>query len=762
MVKLHLVGFSSDLKSLVFSTRRGAKSGTYTIDVNPRLKRTLEEIESRQAENDEAAAKEEEAAREAKTASAQRRPTFPQRPATPLSRISPKEIQALLREGKTPDEVAQIAEADVSWIERFTSPIIAERAVVVDIVKAARISRTRRGLSSVPVGEAIVANLADKKVRLSPEEFDGGWTAIRRDGQWEVTFAYTSRGRDVDAVFVVDHERTVRPFSPQASVLGWRPQPGEEDDEDVLLDTRPAGPAPSSPPVPLTSSALEGIRPKPVEGAGPSNEASEVRPRSSAAAHDAGEQRRPEVTSSRVSAPDVGPPTSDPGPAPEPPDSPAPVPGGSGEPEGSAGSAGPGDPEGGGGKPAAPAESPEVPNLASASAHRGWSLPSRRVSQAPLPGFGAPSPRAGADADPPKATSKISKATAKPSGRRVRPERPVPAGSTRAQEPASKPAAPAKPAPPASKAGPSAPSAGPAGSKLEPSQAKAGPSRLTAVPSPAGAKAAPSGTGTSSAALKSVAPLKPKTPASRATASAPVPLKPVPSASRAARSEAPAARPKADRAPSTEAPSRASPKPSASRSPTAPKLGVAPPASPRSPAGSKPPVAPTSPSASGAATPRPRAGGTGAKAGQAPLPKQRTAAAEGPSAGVRTRRIAPPKEARQASSSARATSDLARSRPGSPAARSSPASPAPKAGAQPQKPAAPAKSTPSASKRRREPAPPLRPGQAVSLADVGWSLPADRAARRSPSDRASSGKESPGRGAPGQDASGKGTGRRST
>ena len=47
MVKLHLVGFSSDLKSLVFSTRRGAKGGTYTVEVNPRLKRTLEEIASR-------------------------------------------------------------------------------------------------------------------------------------------------------------------------------------------------------------------------------------------------------------------------------------------------------------------------------------------------------------------------------------------------------------------------------------------------------------------------------------------------------------------------------------------------------------------------------------------------------------------------------------------------------------------------------------------------------------------------------------------
>ncbi|MQB02408.1 MAG: DUF3071 domain-containing protein, partial [Actinobacteria bacterium] len=98
--------------------------------------------------------------------------------------MSPKEIQALLREGKTPDQVAKLAECDVSWIERFLSPILAERAVVIDIVKGARITRLRRGLSSMPVGEAIQANLEGKKVRLSPEAFDDGWSAIRREGQW--------------------------------------------------------------------------------------------------------------------------------------------------------------------------------------------------------------------------------------------------------------------------------------------------------------------------------------------------------------------------------------------------------------------------------------------------------------------------------------------------------------------------------------------------------------------------------------------------
>jgi hypothetical protein len=249
MVKLHLVGFSSDLKSLVFSTRRGAKSGTYMVDVNPRLKRTLEEIASREAESQA-----EEAVEQPKPAATQRRlPARPERPPVPPSKLSPKEIQALLREGKTPDEVARLAESDVSWIERFTSPILAERAVVVDIVKAARITRMRRGLSSMPVGEAILENLADKKIRVSPEEFDEGWSAIRREGQWEVTFSYSSRGRGMDSAFVVDHDRNVRAANPQASSLGWRPQPGDEDADDAPAETAPRIPparaeAPAPPP----------------------------------------------------------------------------------------------------------------------------------------------------------------------------------------------------------------------------------------------------------------------------------------------------------------------------------------------------------------------------------------------------------------------------------------------------------------------------------------------------------------------------------
>jgi DUF3071 family protein len=644
MVKLHLVGFSSDLKSLVFSTRRGAKSGSYTVDVNPRLKRTLEEIESRQAESDEAGAQ------ESKPASARRRSFLPEKPPPPPSKISPKEIQALLREGKTPDEVARIAEAEVSWIERFTSPIIAERAVVVDIVKAARISRMRRGLSSMPVGEAILANLADKKVRLSPEEFDGGWTAIRREGQWEVTFAYTSRGRDMDAAFVVDHERTVRALDPQASALGWRPLPGEEDDEDLAVDGRATGPAGRSdpvegaaPPVPPPSLAPSGLKPT---RSGPKVTPSSPRKEDRLSSPPAAEGADREVRGPK------------PKPGPSPPQASAP-------PSSSATATASPPPTAAaprtGALPAAPAPAP---------GRRGWSLPARRPSQPAGPSAASPPPPAptargsspGASAHSPAVPRESAgqpdpRPVAKVTGRKgVRPERPVPAGAARAREPvagtASEPAAATAPTPVKPRA-------------AEPSRA--------APPAPKATKAAPAGAGPSSAPAKA----------------------PVGAPGRAPAPPSPAAPPKSART-----------------------RAVAPAPSPASR-----PHAVASPKP---AAPRPRGGAPERKAGLAApaAPRQRAAAAEGPSSGSRARRSTPPK---QASAPVRTSSGPVDRGRTSTSAKPPPIS---KATTQAAKPAAPAKSAGSAAKRRREPTPPLRPGQAVSLADVGWSLPADRAAQR--------------------------------
>lgn len=210
MIRLHLVGFTTDLKNLIFARTRGAKSGNFILAVDSRLRRTLEEVAKLEEEKKRTAA-EEKAAADGKA-----------RP--PASKLAPKEIQGQLRRGKSPQEVARLAETDVSWIERFSTPVLAEQAGVVESVRASTVSKARLGPSSMPVGESIIANLRARRISIPPEILDEGWSARRRNDHWEITFRYLSRGQRKEATFSYDPgTRLVNPLNPLARELAWRP-----------------------------------------------------------------------------------------------------------------------------------------------------------------------------------------------------------------------------------------------------------------------------------------------------------------------------------------------------------------------------------------------------------------------------------------------------------------------------------------------------------------------------------------------------------
>lgn len=209
MIRLHLVGFTTDLKNLIFARRRGAKSGNFVIEIDARLRRTLEEVARLEAEKQKEKAAEKAAADGEAAARA--------------SKLRPKEIQSFLRKGKSVQEVAKLAETDVSWIDRFATPVLAERAGVVNAVREGTISKARLGPSAMPVGESILTNLREKRISIPPEILDEGWSARMRDGHWEVTFRYLSRGRRKEAAFAYDPgTRQVSALNPLARELAWR------------------------------------------------------------------------------------------------------------------------------------------------------------------------------------------------------------------------------------------------------------------------------------------------------------------------------------------------------------------------------------------------------------------------------------------------------------------------------------------------------------------------------------------------------------
>ena len=207
MQQLHLVGFTTDHRALIFSVRRGAKSGSYTVAVDDALFAVIEDAKVWLAE----AGGEE-----------------PMAPAPvdnrPQSQLSVREMQARLRRGMSVDDVAADAGVEPSWVARFAAPVLTERAEIIRAVRATRFER-RTGPSGAPLGEAVYRNLAERGVLTPRDELDRAWSARQvADGLWEVSFRYTYRQRphsvrwsyDASAGKVVARDRL-------ASSLAFRP-----------------------------------------------------------------------------------------------------------------------------------------------------------------------------------------------------------------------------------------------------------------------------------------------------------------------------------------------------------------------------------------------------------------------------------------------------------------------------------------------------------------------------------------------------------
>ena len=164
MRDLYVVAISDDGGHLVLAARPDAVKGSHRVPVDDRLRAAL-------------------------------RGTLPA-PGTSRaveSALSPKEIQARLRAGETPEQVARIAGVPVTRVLRYAGPVMSERARMVDEARAATMTKARGGPSALPLGEAVDRHLAGT-AGLKTETVD--WAARRRDdGTWVVSLSFTARGR---------------------------------------------------------------------------------------------------------------------------------------------------------------------------------------------------------------------------------------------------------------------------------------------------------------------------------------------------------------------------------------------------------------------------------------------------------------------------------------------------------------------------------------------------------------------------------------
>lgn len=174
MRELHVVALSSDGKHLVVTPKKGSLKGAYLLPVNARLRKALNgELNPRPAPAAPDPDPQPDPAHDAA-----------EQPKRVESRLTPREIQARLRGGQTPERVARAAGVPVDRVTRFYGPVLSERALVLDAARDGTLTRVRLGASKAPLGAAVTANLAAKG-RTAPAAED--WTAYRKpDGTWVV------------------------------------------------------------------------------------------------------------------------------------------------------------------------------------------------------------------------------------------------------------------------------------------------------------------------------------------------------------------------------------------------------------------------------------------------------------------------------------------------------------------------------------------------------------------------------------------------
>jgi Protein of unknown function (DUF3071) len=115
--------------------------------------------------------------------------------------LRPRDIQARIRSGESPESVAAAAQTTVDRIMGFAVPVLAERAHVAQQAQKASVRR-RAGDGPVGhLGEAVAERLAREDVDPDLVEWDA-WR--REDGRWTLVADYAAADGQRHAQFVFD------------------------------------------------------------------------------------------------------------------------------------------------------------------------------------------------------------------------------------------------------------------------------------------------------------------------------------------------------------------------------------------------------------------------------------------------------------------------------------------------------------------------------------------------------------------------------
>ena len=177
MVHLTLAGLSEDGKRLLLVSDAGVE---FTLDLDDKLRAALRGDSHARARLGQLEIKME-------------------------SVLRPRDLQARIRAGETPEAVAAAAQTSVDKIMPYAAPVLAEREHVAQRAQRASIRRPApsgaASAGSRTLGDAVAGHLRAQNV--DPGLVD--WDAWRReDGRWTLTAAFSSQAREGQAAFTFD------------------------------------------------------------------------------------------------------------------------------------------------------------------------------------------------------------------------------------------------------------------------------------------------------------------------------------------------------------------------------------------------------------------------------------------------------------------------------------------------------------------------------------------------------------------------------
>jgi hypothetical protein len=118
------------------------------------------------------------------------------------STLRPRDIQARIRAGETPESVAQAAHTTVEKILPFANPVLAEREHVAQRAQRSSVRRKAGGDTGArTLGDSVAAQLRGLNVDPATVQWDA-WR--REDGRWQLTASYAAGRQKGTAHFAFD------------------------------------------------------------------------------------------------------------------------------------------------------------------------------------------------------------------------------------------------------------------------------------------------------------------------------------------------------------------------------------------------------------------------------------------------------------------------------------------------------------------------------------------------------------------------------